>query len=608
MFEGQLTHNSLIYYKDQPGRVVSQSEKKIEVELADGRRLSIRPKDVTLLHPGPLENLRQLTSPTGDVQTAWELLAGETTTLEEMATLAFGSFTPQTAWAVWQQVVDGLYAEGEPEAIVVHTAATVTQIRAQREAKATAEQNWIKFLERVRNGRFEETDAGTLQEVVALAYGQRENSKVLRALGHSETPEQAHALLLKIGYWAELVNPHPHRLHLLLQSPNYPITPLANEDRRDLTHLPAFAIDDEGNKDPDDALSVADGRLWVHIADVAALIPPGSPADEEARDRGANLYLPEGTVPMLPPEVTQQLGLGLLDVSPALSLGLDFDEQGGIAGAEIVPSWVRVTRQSYAQAETLLNDTPYAELYALARRYEERRRRNGAIFIEFPEVKIRVVAGEVVIRPLPPLRSRVLVREAMLMAGEAVAQYAGQHGLPLPYTIQDPPDSDDLQPERPSEMLALRKKLQRSQQITTPGLHAGLGMRQYVQVTSPLRRYLDLVVHQQLRAHLRGEAVLDGKAILERVSTADAALSNVRLAERLSNTHWKLVYLLQNPGWQGEGIILEQRGKRSLVLLPELDLETDMYIKGNRPLDSLIPVESTGVDLPRLEANFRAQG
>lgn len=251
-------------------------------------------------------------------------------------------------------------------------------------------------------------------------------------------------------------------------------------------------------------------------------------------------------------------------------------------------------------------EKPFATLYALARRFEARRRENGAVFIDLPEVKIRVEGGEVVIRPLPPLRSRSLVMEAMLMAGEAVARYAVQHNIPLPFTIQDPPDADDREPARPSAMLALRKRLQRSQQVTSPGIHAGLGLNLYAQSTSPLRRYLDLVVHQQLRAHLRGQPLLDAAAIVERVGTADAVIGSVRLAERLSNTHWKLVYLLQNPGWEGEGIILDQRGNRSVVLLPDLDLETELYIKGSPPLDSIVALASTGVDLPRLEAHFRA--
>lgn len=49
----------------------------------------------------------------------------------------------------------------------------------------------------------------------------------------------------------------------------------------DLTHLPAFAIDDEGSQDPDDAVfaeKVEGGfRLFVHVADVAALVPPKAP-------------------------------------------------------------------------------------------------------------------------------------------------------------------------------------------------------------------------------------------------------------------------------------------------------------------------------------------
>src|SRR5690606_18761150 len=148
------------------------------------------------------------------------------------------------------------------------------------------------------------------------------------------------------------------------------------------------------------------------------------------------------------------------------------EANGTVADVEVVPSWVKVTRLTYAQAEQQANEPFFSSLAALARRYEERRRRNGAVFIEMPEVKVQLVDGEVQIRPLPPLQSRAWVREAMLMAGEAVAKYAVKHNIPLPFTIQDPPDTDERQPARPSQMLALRKKLQRSQQVLTPGLHA----------------------------------------------------------------------------------------------------------------------------------------
>lgn len=67
----------------------------------------------------------------------------------------------------------------------------------------------------------------------------------------------------------------------------------------------------------------------------------------------------------------------------------------------------------------------------------------------------------------------------------------------------------------------------------------------------PLRRYLDLVVHQQLRAHLRAEAGLSEQALMERVGAADAVSGSVRWAERNAINHWTLVYLQQNPDWQG---------------------------------------------------------
>ena len=92
----------------------------------------------------------------------------------------------------------------------------------------------------------------------------------------------------------------------------------------DLTHLPAFAIDNAWTTDPDDALSLeGPNRLWVHVADVAALVLPDSPADLEARNRAASLYLPEMTVPMLPAEASERLALGIGDVSPALSFGTE---------------------------------------------------------------------------------------------------------------------------------------------------------------------------------------------------------------------------------------------------------------------------------------------
>ncbi|MGD9376118.1 MAG: RNB domain-containing ribonuclease [Anaerolineae bacterium] len=607
--------DSLVLYKTRPARVAHLRAKRLEIELAEGESLRVRPKDILLLHPGPLSSLAALQPQKGEIHAAWELLAGQTTTLAELAELAYGQFTPSTAWAAWLHVADGLYFQGTPQEISARSRAEVVEEQAVRQARAAEEQAWTELINLLREGRLGTGEgqvppgryAEFFREVEDLAYGRIDKSRLLRELGRGESPENAHALLLQLGIWSPAINPYPTRQHVTTSIPELAVPSLSAEDRRDLTHLLAFAIDDEGNQEPDDALSLEDDRLWVHIADVAALAPPGSSLDLEARERGAALYLPEGTVPMIPFAAIEGLGLGLSEISPALSFGLDLTREGQLAGMEIVPSWVRVTRLTYREAQARLEQEPLASLYRWAQIYGARRQAAGAVSLEFPEVDIAVEGEQIVIRPILPLQSRDLVTEAMLMTGEAVARYALQHGISMPFTTQDPPRSDE-RPTDLSGMFALRRSLQPSQYSTIAAPHAGLGMEVYTQATSPLRRYLDLVAHQQLRAHLRGEELLDSAQIIERVGTTEAVSGSVRRAERLSRRHWTLVYLLQRPGWTGEGIVVERRGQRTTLIIPELDLDARLRVRRDLSLNSTVSIALRQVDLPRLAAHFRLSG
>lgn len=597
--------NSLVLYKNRPAKV-QHSGDKLEIELEDGRQLKVRPKDIALLHAGPLTSLSELTPQSGDVETAWELLAGSTTNLPELAELIFEAYTPATAWATWELVLDGLYFQGGPETITVATAEQVAQTKADRAAKIAREQAWAEFIDRAKAGQLLPADQPYLRDVEDLAHGRTEKSRVLQALGLSETPMAAHAWLLKVETWDETINPYPQRFGIPWSSSTIELSDLPSEERVDLTHLPAFAIDDEGSRDPDDALSVEGNRLWVHIADVAALIPPDSPADLEARARGANLYVPEQTITMLPTQATQLLGLGLLETSPALSFGLDLNAQGEVVNLEIMPSWVKVQRLSYEAVETKLEEEPFKQLYQIAQTIQARRQANGEINIELPEVKIRVVEGEVVIKPILPLRSRDLVREAMLAAGEAAARFAARQNIPFPFTTQDAPESQEL-PNTIAGHFARRLTLKRSQLTSKPGPHAGLGLDIYAKATSPLRRYSDLVVHQQLRAYLRGESLLDTQQLLERVGAAEAIEGDVRQAERLSRQHWTLVYLMRRPDWQGQAVVLDKRGPRHLVLIPELDLETQLHLRTDLPPASTVSLTVGRINLAELDARFRVK-
>ncbi|MFO1372258.1 MAG: RNB domain-containing ribonuclease [Candidatus Competibacteraceae bacterium] len=599
-----IPQNSLVLYKNGPARVQTLGD-KLEIELDDGRSLRVRPKDVMLLHPGPVRGLRDLDPPAGEVEAACELLDGSQTTLRELAELVYGAYTPATAWAAWRLVDEGLYFQGTPETVTARPLVDIARERAVREAKAAERDAWTGFLTRARASRSTPDDVRYLREVEEVAWGQREQSRVLQTLDCAQTPESAHALLLRLRYWDEKVNPYPRRVGATLEAPAVSLPGLPDEPRRDLTGLLAFAIDDEGSHDPDDALSFDGDRLWVHVADAAALTPPGSPADREARARGATLYLPETTFPMLPAAMIPRLGLGLAEVSPALSFGLDLDADGVVTDIEIAPSWIRVQRLSYADVEARLDEEPFRRLHELAQRHQARRQANGAISIDLPEVKIQVVDGRVTLKPLPRLRSRMLVTEAMVMAGEAAARFALKHGLPFPFTTQDPVDTPDRQPAELAAMYALRRSLRPRQYSSQPGPHGGLGLEVYAQITSPLRRYLDLVAHQQLRAFLCGSEALDAQAIVERVGAAEAVAVGVRRAERLSREHWTLVYLQQHSGWQGEGVVVEKRMPRSTVLIPALALETRVKVAETIALGSNLPLRLTGVDLPERAAYFR---
>lgn len=595
--------DSLVLHKNKPA-VVLRSGDKLEILFQDGKTLSVRPKDVVVLHPGPID-FAELKPPPGDVLAAWELLEGTITTLAELAELAYDAYTPASAWAAWEWVIDGLYFSGEPDAILCHPRAHVEKEQRTRAARAAESQAWTSFLGRVRQRRFEPEDSRYLAEVELVAYGRRDKSRVLAELGRAQTPESAHSLLLELGAWDETVNPYPRRLDLPEQPPQLDLPDLADEARRDLTHLPAFAIDDEGSSDPDDAVSLDGDWLWVHVADVAALAAPNSAADLEARARGANLYLPEGAVTMLPWQATARLGLGLVPVSPALSFGLRIQPDGAVAGLEIAPSWVRVQRLTYEQAEGVIEQEPLRTLNAWAEVHAQRRRADGATSLDLPEVRIKAAAGRVTITPLRPLRSREMVAELMLAAGEAVAQMAIARGLPMPFTVQDPGEPMEP-PQTLSEMFAGRRRMRPSQPSTRPGPHAGLGLAAYVRVTSPLRRYLDLVAHQQLRAVLAGRPILDESALIERIGAAEAVGGAVRRAEQLARQHWTLVYLQhQQPAWSGAGVIVEKTGLRATVLIPDLAWELRLHLREDLPLDSVVQVSYSGANLALLDAHFR---
>ncbi len=598
-----LTTGALVLYKIRPARVTEVSD-KIGLELEGGKTKRVRDKDVMLLHPGPLSSLNQLTPLEGEVREVWELMEGSESPIGEFSELLYGDYTPASAWAAWQLVAEGIFFEGSPDAIRARPAEQVEAEIAERERREAEARAWDEFIRRVEAGHIIEEDRKILGEVEQLALEKRNGSRILQALGVQETPVNAHRLLVSTGYWHASENPYPGRAGINMQIPELPVPELPEEPRLDLTGLTAYAIDDEDNQDPDDAISLDGERIWVHVADVAALVTPDSPMDREARERGANLYLPDRVVPMLPQAVTDRLGLGLQARSPALSIGFVLSAEGVPEQVEIQPTWLAVERISYAAAEQRLQEPPFAALLEMSRRYRSRRNAAGAASLDLPEVKLKVVDGEVEIHPLPRLNSREMVTDLMLMAGEAVAGYCQARDIPIPYATQAPPDEAAV-PQDLAGMYAYRRYFKPTQVKSQPEPHSGLGLAGYTRATSPLRRYSDLLTHQQLRAHLAGRELLDIHALSERIALSEAGSMANRKTERLSNNHWRLIYLRDHPDWKGEAVIVAKEGERATALIPELAMEARVRFKGPEGLNDRIRLKPREIDLPDLACYFR---
>ncbi|MFC3831415.1 MULTISPECIES: RNB domain-containing ribonuclease [Deinococcus] len=446
-------------------------------------------------------------------------------------------------------------------------------------------------------------------EIELLARGKQDRSRTLRELGYSETPEAAHALLLRLGLWPESRTPYADRLHATTVPLNLPVPPFPDEPRLDLTHLEAWAIDDEGNRDPDDAVgseALPGGatRLWVHVADVAALVPPDSPLDEAARSRGATLYLPDSTTGMLPDALVEQAGLGLHGTSPALSVSLDLDAEGNADAVDVQLTTVRVTRLSYTQAQQRLDagDPAFVALARLARASRALRESEGAISIDLPEVRLKADEHGVTITPTPKPEMRFVVQECMTLAGWGAAIFADDNGIPVPFATQDHP-TREVRGEGLSAHWARRRTLARTRFQQSPGPHHGMGLDVYVQVTSPMRRYLDLVVHQQLRAFLAGADPMPGRVMASHIAQAALNADATRQSERLSRRHHTLRHVAAHPEREWTAIVVDRRGPQATLLIPELAL--DLQLSSSAPLGSEVRVVLEGVTLPTLGVRAR---
>jgi exoribonuclease-2 len=381
------------------------------------------------------------------------------------------------------------------------------------------------------------------------------------------------------------------------------LAPFSGDDaRRDFTSAAAFAIDDEETEEVDDAFTVElsdDGvRLGIHIADVSHFVRKGDPLDCEASQRAVTVYLPTRRVPMLPERLAFDLAsLQEGTLRPVISFVVECDARGNIRQTEIEPGVVRISRRlTYEEADRVLassGDSRLAWLYRFAQQRLAWRREEGSLLIRRPEIKVRVSDGEIHLKRLDPQSpSRMIVSEMMVLANWLAAKQATISDLPIIYRAQDPP-AEPIDPAvaeavgrtyDPIVFEKVVKLIRRSKLSLMPQRHAGLGLSAYTQLTSPIRRFADLVMQRQIMALIRGEdPPYERGELLEVLATVEAVERDIRALEARAAQYWILEFLRRQPPANiYQGIVVRRMPGYYLVEL------SDFLVRGIlRTMDSL---------------------
>ena len=408
-----------------------------------------------------------------------------------------------------------------------------------------------------------------------------------------------------------------------------------DRERLDLTGLETFTIDDADTRDRDDALSVetVEGgyRVGVHIADAGVLVRIEGAMNAEADRRMATLYLPERSIPMLPPEFVH--GVGSLDpdqVRPAVSLLVRIDESGQVRDYEIRPSLIRSRAAiSYVEADKAIADETHGwnlvlrTLSELAQALLARREWAGAFNVNREEMIIKVTAPtdidvRVVARSTP---ARDLVSEMMVLCNSLMADFCKVNDIPASYRSQSAPDVSNLDLYDEKGVLRPLTRLQRYRLMrrftpavisVTPTPHVGLGVDAYIQATSPLRRYPDLMMQRQISHFLAsGEPVYSADDISSVAKRAEIQMRDLSRIEEARRRYWFLKYLmLTRLGAPEEAdlftaYVLENEPRRLAALdLDEYPFRVRAELPNTIEPGTTVTLKLTGVDLWRRQAYF----
>lgn len=368
-----------------------------------------------------------------------------------------------------------------------------------------------------------------------------------------------------------------------------------------LAPVQAFSLDDIGTTEVDDAFSVQrlDGerlRIGIHIAAPGLGIAPGSELDAIARERLSTAYMPGTKVTMLPADVVAGFSLDEGGERVSVSLYVDYSSAEGVL---LNTRQSRIERLPVAAnlrhaALDALNDAfeagevkglPYEEelrlLWRAASRLEAGRGRpaSSAQHLDYSfyveDGRVRIVRR----RRGSPLDK--LVSELMILVNRSWGELLAERDVAAIYRVQS---------------------VGKVRFSVHPEAHEGLGVSGYAWMSSPLRRYVDLLNQWQLLAALSGARApfaRNSDALLSALRAFELTYARYDEHQRGMETYWSLRWLLQERLSQADALVLRE----NLVRLEGLPLVLRVA-----SLPELAPGTRVRLELERIDLLERSLG
>lgn len=322
-------------------------------------------------------------------------------------------------------------------------------------------------------------------------------------------------------------------------------TPSPPEDLP-LAPVEAFSLDDLGTTEIDDAFSLTrlaedEWRIGIHIAAPALGFAPGSPLDAIARARLSTAYFPGRKYTMLPDDAIECFSLDHGSHQPTLSLYLtvspkDLSVRGHHSRIEQVRIGANLRHTQYdalndAFESGVRADLPYEEELRDLWRFAcalEKRRGKPSVSTGILDYVFRVEGERVEIAPRrrgAPLDK--LVSELMILANSTWGELLAERDVAAIYRVQS------------------SGKVRLS---VHPEMHDGLGVASYAWLSSPLRRYVDLVNQWQLAATLAGRRApfaRNSESLQSAMRAFELATARYDEHQRALESYWCLRWLQQ---------------------------------------------------------------